>query len=104
MPAKAIAADQLNAPTATKDEASRELLLLGARHHGVGTATDITHYYRLNRPTARPFFAELVAAGDLEEVAVAGWRDPAYLHPAAKRVCLDSSFYRRFGVSRFGDS
>jgi len=60
------------------------LLLLSARHHGVGTATDLTDYYRLNKPTARPILAELVAAGELEQVEVAGWPQPAYMHPEAK--------------------
>lgn len=84
MPERVIAAEQLNAPSATKAEAYRELLLLGSRHHGVGTATDIMDYYRLNRPAARPVLAEIVANGDLEEVAVEGWKHPAYFHPAAK--------------------
>jgi uncharacterized protein YcaQ len=84
MPAKVIPAEHLDAPSATKRDALRELLLLGARHHGVGTATDITDYYRLNRPAARPVLAEIVADGELEEVEVEGWKDPAYVHPAAK--------------------
>ncbi|MCP4967639.1 MAG: winged helix-turn-helix domain-containing protein [bacterium] len=84
MPERVIAAEKLNAPSATKEEAYRELLLLGARHHGVGTATDITDYYRLNRPTSRPILDEIVVDGDLEEVAVEGWKRPAYLHPTAK--------------------
>ncbi len=84
MPERVIAAEHRNAPTPTKYEAFRELLLLGARHHGIGTATDLIDYYRLHRPTARPIIAELAAAGELEEVEVEGWEQPAYLHPEAK--------------------
>jgi len=84
LPENVIAAEHLDGPTPTKEEAFRELLLLSARHHGVGTATDLTDYYRLNKPTARPILAELVAAGELEQVEVAGWPQPAYMHPEAK--------------------
>ncbi len=84
LPEKVIAAEHLNSPTPTKQEAFRELLLRSARHHGVGTATDLADYYRLHKPTARGMLAEIVAAGELEEVAVEGWTHPAYLHPKAK--------------------
>ena len=84
LPENVIASEYLNAPTPTKEEAYRELLLLSARHHGIGTAADLTDYYRLNKPIARPILAALVADGELEEVAVAGWPHPAYMHPEAK--------------------
>ncbi len=84
IPERVIAGEHLDTATPTKDEAFRELLLLGARHHGVGTATDLTDYYRLNRPAARPILAEIVANGELEEVEVEGWKHPAFMHPEAK--------------------
>jgi len=37
LPSRVVAAEHLNAPTLTKEEAFRELLLLSAQHHGVGT-------------------------------------------------------------------
>lgn len=66
------------------DEAMRELLLLGARHHGIGTAKDIADYYRLPILDARRLLDELAGSGALEEVEVRGWREAAYLHPEAR--------------------
>ena len=65
-------------------EAFRRLLMLAARHHGVGTTGDLADYYRLHGPTARPLLEELADAGALERVEVPGWRGPVYLHPAAR--------------------
>lgn len=84
LPERVIPAEHLNAPVPEKTEAFRRLLLLSARHHGVGTATDLADYYRLHRPTARGVIAEMAAAGEIEEVEVADWKHPAYLHPEAK--------------------
>ena len=67
-----------------REEAQRELLRLAARSHGVGTAGDLADYYRMPIGEARPRIAEMVAAGDLREVRVEGWREPAYLHPEAQ--------------------
>lgn len=66
------------------DEAMRELLLLGARHHGIGTAKDIADYYRLPITHSRRLIGELAAEGALEEVEVRGWREAAFLHPEAR--------------------
>jgi uncharacterized protein len=79
-----IAAEHLNSPTPTKEEAFRELLLLSARHHGVGTMPDLADYYRLNKPIARRILAEMADSGEVEEVRVEGWERPAYLYPEAK--------------------
>ena len=69
-------------PAPAADEAQRELLLLAARHHGIGTQQDLGHYYMVKR--AGPLLRELVEAGELREVSVEGWTQPAYLHPQAK--------------------
>jgi len=66
------------------EEAQRELLRQAARAHGVGTAADLADYFRMPNPVARPRLAELVDAGELRQVRVEGWREPAYLHPAAR--------------------
>ncbi len=84
LPGNVIPAEHLNSPAPSKEEAFRELLVLSARHHGVGTASDLADYYRLNKPTARRVLAEIVASGDVEEVEVEGWSEPALLHPTAK--------------------
>lgn len=66
------------------DEAQRELLRRAARALGVATAGDLADYYRMSPREARPRIAELVAAGDLEEARVAGWREPAYVAAGAR--------------------
>jgi uncharacterized protein YcaQ len=70
--------------TLGREEAQRELLLLAARAHGVGTAGDLADYYRMSPREVRQRLAELVTAGELREVRVEGWREPAYLHPKAR--------------------
>ncbi|HEX2576629.1 MAG TPA: crosslink repair DNA glycosylase YcaQ family protein [Aquihabitans sp.] len=84
LPERALPAAVLAAPTPTPAEAWKELLVIGARAHGVGTGRDLADYFRLNVPRCRPLLAELVAEGRLREVHVAGWAEPAYLHPDAR--------------------
>ncbi len=67
------------------EESQRELLRLAARAHGVGTARDLADYYRMSIREARLRIGELVESGELREVRVEGWRDPAFLQPQAKR-------------------
>ena len=63
-------------------DAYRELLLVAARAHGIGTAADLADYHRLKTTPARRVLDDLVAEGELERVEVEGWKEPAYLHPA----------------------
>jgi uncharacterized protein YcaQ len=84
LPQRVIAPQHLDGPTPTREEAYRELLLLSAKHHGVGTAADLGDYYRLHMPTVRPLLSAMVADGELDEVRVEGWTQPAYMHPDAK--------------------
>ncbi len=74
----------LEQPEPSTEEAHRALLLLAAEAHGVGTAKDLADYYRITVPRARPRLEELADAGRLERVRVAGWKQPAFKHPAAK--------------------
>jgi uncharacterized protein YcaQ len=67
-----------------RDEAYRELLRQAARALGVATVGDLADYFRMSAREARPPIAELVSAGELCLVRVAGWREPAYLHREAK--------------------
>ncbi|HYZ98412.1 MAG TPA: crosslink repair DNA glycosylase YcaQ family protein [Acidimicrobiales bacterium] len=76
--------DVLAAPTPDEADAHRELLLVAARAHGVGTARDLADYYRLRIPEATPLLEDLVAGGALVPVRVEGWGQPAYLHPEAR--------------------
>ncbi len=66
-------------------EARRELVRRAARAHGVGTARDLADYFRMNVGEARRQLVELVARGEILEVGVEGWREPAYLHSEAIR-------------------
>lgn len=67
-----------------REEAQRQLLRQAARAHGLGTAGDLADYYRMPVREARQRIAELVEAGELREVRVESWRQPAYLHPEAR--------------------
>ena len=62
-----------------RHESQRELLRIAARACGVGTAADLADYFRMKVGEARPRIAELVAAGDLDEARVEGWREAAYV-------------------------
>jgi hypothetical protein len=69
-------------------EARRELVRIAARAHGVGTVADLADYFRMPVRDARQPVAELVAAGELREARVEGWREPAWL-------CLQARSLRR---------
>jgi hypothetical protein len=74
----------VNTTEPTAAEAALELTLLGAGALGVGTAADLADYHRLRPAEAKAALAEAVAAGLLQEVAVAGWTRPAYLLPGTR--------------------
>ncbi|MGW4119217.1 winged helix-turn-helix domain-containing protein [Nocardia sp. NPDC004711] len=69
---------------ADEADAVRELVRRAARAHGIGTETDLRDYYRLNRRQTEPAIADLLDAGELERVTVAGWDKPAYRHAEAR--------------------
>jgi uncharacterized protein YcaQ len=69
----------------TREEAHRALLLKAAIAHGIGTASDLADYYRLNISESRKAIGAMVADGLLVETYVEGWVEPAYLHPEAAR-------------------
>jgi uncharacterized protein YcaQ len=77
--------EALDRPVPTETEARKELLVLAAKHHGVGTFGDLTDYHRQHNPSARALLRELVDEERLIPVAVEGWKQPAYLHPDARR-------------------
>ncbi len=74
----------LEMPTPPEEEAQRELLLFAARRLGVATEPDLGDYFRLPRKESKARVAELVEAGALRTVAVAGWSAPAYASPDLK--------------------
>lgn len=73
------------APTPSRADAQRALYRIAARAMGVATARDLRDYFRMPVEGAQARIAELVEAGDLMAVQVKGWRDTAYLDPAARR-------------------
>jgi uncharacterized protein YcaQ len=85
VPERVIPAAVLAAPTPSRDEAIDALLPIAARALGVGTIHDLADYFRLPIREARARVDAHVTAGRLEAVDVEGWKDVAYLHPAAKR-------------------
>ena len=72
-------------PATPERDARKQLIEMAARHHGVGTLTDLADYHRLKPTACAPLLAELVEDGALREVRVEGWAKPAYLHPHARR-------------------
>ena len=66
------------------DEGRRAVLQQAAQAHGVGTAKDLADYFRMPVGDAKPRLRELVESGELHEVRVESWREPAYLDPRAE--------------------
>jgi uncharacterized protein YcaQ len=75
----------LDTPTPPEAEARKELLVLAAHHHGVGTDDDLADYHRQKVTDVRPLLRELVEEARLLDATVEGWPKGAYLHPGAKR-------------------
>jgi uncharacterized protein YcaQ len=84
LPERVLPPEVLAAPALTEDEAALELVRRAARSHGVASANCLADYYRIKVAPARAAAEELVAAGELEQVSVEGWRRPAYLHRDAR--------------------
>lgn len=80
---RVIPAAVLARPAVPEREARKELLVLAAQHHGIGTFEDLTDYHRQRNPPCRDLMRELVEAGRLTPVTVDGWDRQAYLHPLA---------------------
>jgi uncharacterized protein YcaQ len=85
LPQKVLPRAILATPTPPRDEAQRALLRIAARALGVATERDLRDYFRMGLAETKARVAELVEGGDLLPVSVKGWREPAYLDPAARR-------------------
>lgn len=66
------------------EEAQTELLRKSAAALGVATLHDLADYYRMSPRVAAPHVESLVKAGELQPVAVEGWRETAYLAADAR--------------------
>ncbi|CAN5821201.1 crosslink repair DNA glycosylase YcaQ family protein [soil metagenome] len=80
---RVIPPEVLSEPGPDPDGARMELVTIAARSLGIGTAQDLADYHRIRMPVARPLIERLVQRGELEEVQVGEWGQPAYLHPEA---------------------
>lgn len=69
--------------TEPKESAIDRLIDAAARAHGIGSTKCLADYFRLPVRETGSAIARLVAAGSLQEVAVAGWKGPTYLHSEA---------------------
>jgi uncharacterized protein YcaQ len=84
LPHKVLPKAILEAPTPPREEAQRALYRIAAQAMGIATARDLRDYFRMPVEGAKDRLAELVEAGELLAVTVKGWREPAYLDPAAR--------------------
>ena len=73
----------LDEPAVEGPEARRRLLRLAVERCGVGTAAELADYYRIGMWPARKALSDLVTSGEIKEVEVEGWSEPAYLHSDA---------------------
>nr|MEA2798460.1 uncharacterized protein [Phenylobacterium sp.] len=84
LPEKVLPKAIMSLPTPPREEAHRELYRIAVRAMGVATARDLRDYFRMPVEGAKARLAELVEDGSLLPVTVKGWREPAYLDPAAR--------------------
>lgn len=75
----------VDTPTPPRDDAQRQIMMIAARAMGVATLRDLRDYFRMGVADAKARLDELVEAGALQPVTVQGWREPAFLDPAARR-------------------
>ena len=79
-----VPAEIRRAKTPTVEDSMDELLVRGARAHGVASADCLVDYFRLPVKAAKARLAGLVEDGRLETCDVEGWSKAGYLDPAAK--------------------
>jgi len=85
LPERVIPPTVLSQPTPSLEDAHRQLVLVAARALGVATIADLASYYVMRQDRVKRSAHELVEAGELVPVSVAGWRDRAFT-PANARA------------------
>lgn len=83
VPERRLPAAVLAMPTPDPIDARRALVAIAARSLGVFTPGDAADYWRFTQAETRARLAELERAGDVERVAVDGWREPTWLATGA---------------------
>lgn len=73
----------LELPAVDPVEARKALLRRSISAIGVGTAADLSDYFRLRVTTVKHLIAEMAADGELVEVGVESWDQTAFLDPVA---------------------
>jgi uncharacterized protein len=84
LPERVLPPAVLAAPQPSAEEAARTLVLGSAAALGVATEPELRDYYRIAPARSQTAVAELVDAGELEQVRVRGWDRPAYRLPGAR--------------------
>ena len=78
LPERVLPTALLSAPELDSAEAQRQLLLHAADALGVATEKDLRDYYRLDARDSQARLAELLEAGELQQLWVQDWAQPAY--------------------------
>lgn len=84
VPERVLPAEVMAMPTPSDDDANRSLVAIAARALGIAAEAELRDYFRQKPAAFKKALAELVAAGELTVVDVAGTRGPWYLHVDAK--------------------
>lgn len=75
----------------TPEEVERQLVLKTVRALGVTKADWVADYFRTGKPAARKMTAKLADEGELFSIAVEGWDEPAYVHPAHRSLIKEAA-------------
>jgi uncharacterized protein YcaQ len=84
LPERVLPQAVLDAPTPAPEDAFRALVELSARSLGVAAEGELRDYFRLPVAGFKRAVAELIEDKVLLPVTVQGWKQPAFLHHAAK--------------------
>jgi hypothetical protein len=79
LPERVFAPELLEAEPLPREDAEREMMRAAVDAHGVGTVRDLADYYRLKVADAKARLEELVDGGEVDRVAVEGWKEPGYI-------------------------
>jgi uncharacterized protein YcaQ len=83
LPERVIHAEHLGRQV-SREDAQRDLLHLAANSCGIATLHDLADYFRMSPREAAPRVAELLERGNVRQVAVEGWKEPAYVARGAR--------------------